>query len=151
MKKIIRLLLIYPVLFLLMGNGDSYPSTPEEVVAHYLKALQEYNFPEAHRYLTDEMTRGMDAFNWAVEQKQIYKIANVQINGYKIYKAVIENDKAYVPNILSSRDDMFNKQGLDEYELYLLINNNGYWEIDRQKLVDKKDREEKFKILVISR
>lgn len=147
MKSKLLLLIIIP---LLMGGGDSYPITPEQVVAHYLKAIKNYDFPEAHLYLSDEMTRGIDAFNWAVEQKQIYKYADVVINGYKIYEAVIEGDKAFVPNILSSRDNIINKLGSDEYELYVLKKMDGDWSIDRQKLVNEKNKNKWFRNFVIS-
>jgi hypothetical protein len=133
-----------------MGGGDSYPNTPEQVVAHYLSAIKSYDFPEAHLYLTDEMTRGFDAFNWAVEQKQIYKYAEVEIYGYKVYEAVIQDNKASVPNILRSRDKFINKSGADEYEIYVLNKVGGDWYIDRQKLVNEKDREKWFNNLVIS-
>ncbi|HIF51338.1 MAG TPA: DUF4878 domain-containing protein [Thiotrichaceae bacterium] len=147
MKLRLWLLIILP---LLMGGGDSYPDTPEQVVAHYLRAIKNYDFPEAHLYLTDEMTRGADAFNWSVEQKQIYKYAEVKVNGYKVYEAMIEGDKASVPNILSSRDKFLNKSGADEYEIYILIKINGYWTIDRQRLVNEKDKNKWFNNLVIS-
>ncbi len=138
------------ILPLLMGGGNSYPDTPEQVVAHYLSAIKNYNFPEAHLYLTENMTRGYDAFNWSVEQKQTYKYAEVEINGYKIYEAVIEGDKASVPNILSSRDKFINKSGADEYEIYVLNKTGGDWYIDRQKLVNEKDKDKWFNNLVIS-
>ncbi len=123
---------------------------PEQVVARYLKAIKNYDFPEAYLYLTDEMTRGFDAFNWAIEQKQIYQYADVVINGYKVYEAVIDGDKAFVPNILSSRDNVINKLGSDEYEVYVLKKISGFWSIDRQKLVDEKNKKKWFRNHVIS-
>ena len=141
------LLILMP---LLMASGNSYPTNPEQVVANYLQALKNADFPDAHRYLSDDMTRGLDVFIWSVEQKQIFKRAGVELHGYKVYEAVIEGDMAKVPNILSSRDNIFNKKGSDEYELYTLKLNNGYWYIVRQKLVNEKNEDKWFKKVVFS-
>jgi hypothetical protein len=145
MTPLSRSLLILVLASLLMGGGDSYPDTPEEVVSQHLSALKAYDFPRAYLYLSDEMNAGKDAWNWSMEQKQIYEYAEVEIYGFEIYEAVIEGEKAFVPNILKSRDKFLNKLGVDEYELYVLHKKNGDWVIDRQKLVTKAKQDQWFK------
>ena len=145
MTPLSRSLLILFLAPLLMASGGSYPETPEEVVSQHLSALQDYDFPRAYLYLSEEMNAGKDAWNWSIEQKQIYEFAEVEIYGFEVYEAVIEGEKAFVPNILKSRDKFLNKLGGDEYELYVLLKENGDWIIDRQKLVAQGKRDQWFK------
>ena len=145
MTPLSRSLLILVLAPLLMGGGGSYPETPEEVVSQYLSAIKNYDFPRAYLYLSEDMNAGKDAWNWSVEHKQIYEYAEVEVYGFEVYEAVIEGEKAFVPNILKSRDKLVNKLGIDEYELYVLHKESGDWIIDRQKLVTQAKRDQWFK------
>jgi hypothetical protein len=137
--------MIFLLALCLMGGGDSYPEKPEEVVVQYLSALKDYDFPLAYQYLSENMNAGKDAWNWSVEHKQIYEFAEVEVYGFEVYEAVIEGEKAIVPNILKSRDKFINKLGVNEYELYVLHKKNGDWVIDRQKLVTQAKQDQWFK------
>jgi hypothetical protein len=56
----------------------------------------------------------------------------------------MEGEKAKVPNILKSQDKFLNQLGLDEYELYELVREDGTWRIDQQTLVEGPERSEYF-------
>jgi hypothetical protein len=118
--------------------------TPEDTVRQYLKAMQDHRFDDAYDYVSTTLRGGKDRAEWAKEQQYIVQLGEVKIFGFKVYPAHVTGDKARVPNILKSQDKYLNQLGLDEYELYDLIKEDGQWRIDQQTLVEGSDRSEYF-------
>ncbi|RMD81952.1 MAG: hypothetical protein D6815_10425 [Candidatus Dadabacteria bacterium] len=118
--------------------------TPEETVRAYLTAMKEHRFADAYDYVSSTLRAGKSREEWAKEQQYIVELGEVKIFGFKVYPAIINGDKAKVPNILKSQDKYLNQLGLDEYELYELIREDGEWRIDQQTLVEGSERKEYF-------
>ena len=118
--------------------------SPEDTVSGYLTAMQEQRFNDAYDYVSSTLRGGKDREEWAKEQQYIVQIGEVKIFGFKVYKAEVVGDKAKVPNILKSQDKYLNQLGLDEHELYMLIQEDGQWRIDQQTLVEGAERSEYF-------
>jgi hypothetical protein len=88
---------------------------------------------------------GKDREEWAKEQKYIVEVGEVKIFEFKVFPARdVTADKARVPNILKSQDKYLNQLGLDEYELYDLLKEDGQWRIDQQTLVEGADKDAYF-------
>ena len=119
-------------------------ATPEDTVRQYLKAMKEQKYEEAYKQISKGMAGGKDAEAWAKEQKYIMESVEAKIFKYDVYPAKIEGETAKVPNILSSQDKALNQLGVDEYELYTLVKENGDWRIDQQEQVDKADQAKWF-------
>lgn len=138
---------LIPVLLLPLLLGSAAipgPGSPEVIVGRYLSALKNKDFTAAHHLLTDEMTGGKDAWAWSIEQALVFKRSALVIQDFEIYSATINGDSAMVPNILHSRDNIVNREGAAEFELYRLHKSAGRWRIDRQKLLSKRQREHWF-------
>jgi hypothetical protein len=90
------------------------------------------------------MAGGKDVEVWAKEQKYIMESVELKILKFDVYQAKLEGETAKVPNILSSQDKALNQLGVDEYELYTVIKENGDWRIDQQEQVDKSDQPKWF-------
>jgi hypothetical protein len=118
--------------------------SPEDTVRKYLGAMQEHQFNDAYDCVSTTLRGGKDREEWAKEQQYIVQIGEVKIFGYKVFKAEIVNENAKVPNILKSQDKYLNQLGLDEYELYMLIKEDGEWRIDQQTLVEGHEKSEYF-------
>ena len=119
--------------------------SPEDTVRLYLSAMQNHRFPEAYDCVSSTLRAGKDREEWAKEQQYIVEVGEVKIFDFKVGDAeLIGEHKARVPNILKSQDKYLNQLGLDEYELYDLIKEDGSWRIDQQTLVEGADREEYF-------
>jgi len=108
---------------------------PEETVRTYLKAMQAHEFGKAFDVISTGFRAGKTREVWAKEQKTIMEMGEVKIFGFKVYPAIIDGDKAKVPDVLKSQDKFLNKLGLDEYEVYDLIKESGEWRVDDQFLV----------------
>jgi len=111
--------------------------SPEDVVRTYLTALKGGDFATAYDCLTSYMVRNQDKATWVREQSAVMKLSGAKINSFQIFPAKLEGDKATVPNLLKSSDNIINQTGEDEYELYTLTKNGDQgWKIDRQQLVE---------------
>lgn len=119
--------------------------TPDQVVAAYLKAMQDHRFADAYKQVSSTLRAGKGVEEWSKEQQYIMDMGEVKIIEFKVYPAIIGADGiARVPNILKSQDKFLNQLGLDEHELYELIKEDGGWRIDQQTLAEGPDREEYF-------
>lgn len=120
-------------------------AAPDKVVEAYLKAMQGQRFPEAYDYVSKTLKAGKSREEWAKEQQYIVQMGEVKIFGFHVFPAAVQADgTARVPNILKSQDKYLNQLGLDEYELYELIKEDGQWRIDQQTLVEGADRKDYF-------
>ena len=117
---------------------------PDETVNKYLSAMQGQRFSEAFDYVSIGLRGGKDREAWSKEQQYIVQMGEVKIFGFKTFKPVIDGAKAKVPNILKSQDKFLNQLGLDEYEIYELIKEEGAWRIDQQTLVEGPEKDEYF-------
>ena len=117
---------------------------PDETVNKYLSAMQGQRFTEAFDYVSTGLRGGKDRESWSKEQQYIVQMGEVKIFGFKTFKPVMEGGKAKVPNILKSQDKFLNQLGLDEYEVYELIKEEGAWRIDQQTLVEGPEKDEYF-------
>jgi len=119
--------------------------TAEDTVRNYLKAMQDHKFNDAYDCVSTALRAGKSREEWAKEQQYIVEVGEVKIFDFKVFPAeMVGSDKARVPNILKSQDKYLNQLGLDEYELYDVIKEDGEWRIDQQTLVEGADREEYF-------
>jgi hypothetical protein len=118
--------------------------TPDQAVTKYLEAMQGQKFEEAYDYVSTGLRGGKSKEEWAKEQQYIAQMGEVKIFGFQVFKPVVEGEKARVPNILKSQDKFLNQLGLDEYELYELVREEGAWRIDQQTLVEGSERAEYF-------
>lgn len=119
--------------------------TPDKVVEAYLKAMQEQRFRDAYQYVSTTLRAGKNIDEWSKEQQYILQMGEVKILEFKVFPAIIGADgMAKVPNILKSQDKFLNQLGLDEHEVYELIQEEGAWRIDQQTLVEGADKAEYF-------
>jgi hypothetical protein len=119
-------------------------ATPEDTVRQYLKGMQDQKYDQAYKQISKGMAGGKDAEAWTKEMKYAMQFADVKIFKFDVYQAKVDGETAKVPNILSSQDAKLNQLGVDEYELYTLIKENGDWRIDQQEQVDKSDQPKWF-------
>jgi hypothetical protein len=126
-------------------RAEAQTRTADDTVRGYLKAMQDHKFSEAYDYVSSNLRAGKSREEWAKEQQYIVEVGEVKIFEFKVYPAeLMGQDKARVPNILKSQDKYLNQLGLDEYELYDLIKEEGQWRVDQQTLVEGGEREEYF-------
>ena len=119
--------------------------TPKATVEGYLSAMKEHRFPDGYDFVSSTLRGGKDRETWAKEQQYIVQMGEVKIFGFQVFDAAsVTDDRAKVPNILKSQDKFLNQLGLDEYELYELIKEEGEWRIDQQTLIEGSDRSEYF-------
>ena len=118
--------------------------TPDQTVTKYLEAMQGQRFSEAYDYVSKGLRGGKDRDAWSKEQQYIVQMGEVKIFGFKVFKPIMEGEKAKVPNILKSQDKFLNQLGLDEHEVYELIKEDGAWRIDQQTLVEGPEKDEFF-------
>lgn len=115
--------------------------SPEDTVRQYLSAMQSHRFNDAYDHVSKALRAGKDREEWAKEQKTIVDLGEVKIFEFKVFPARdVTADKARVPNILKSQDKYLNQLGLDEYEIYDLVKEDGQWRIDQQTLVEGDDK-----------
>jgi hypothetical protein len=132
------------VLFSLSTSFATTERTPDQTVTKYLEAMQGQRFSEAFDYVSVGLRGGKDREAWAKEQQYIVQMGEVKIFGFKVFKPIMEGEKAKVPNILKSQDKFLNQLGLDEHEVYELIKEDGAWRIDQQTLVEGPEKGEFF-------
>ncbi len=127
------------------AEGDEAQLSPKDTVEGYLGAMQAHEFDKAFGFVSSTMAAGKDREEWAKEQQYIVEMGEVKIFGFQTFDAVqVTDSNAKVPNILKSQDKFLNQLGLDEYELYELIKEDGAWKVDNQTLVEGADRAEYF-------
>ena len=114
---------------------------PEDVLKRYLTAIQGQKFDQAYDLVskamkTDRKTGQVKTKDvWVKESQYIFSFSEAKIFDFQIGKAKIEGTKALVPNLLSSQDKFLNQLGVEEYELYTLIKEDGGWKVDQQQEV----------------
>ena len=126
------------------GEASETALSPEDTVRKYLGAMQANNFDEAFNYVSEGLRDDKVKEEWVKEQQYIVQMGEVKIFGFEVFKAVMVDKVAKVPNILKSQDKYLNQLGLDEYELYDLIQEDGAWKVDQQTLVEGPERKEYF-------
>jgi len=131
-------------LVVLVASSAFAELTPDQTVTKYLEAMQGHRFDEAYAYVSSGLRGGKSQEEWSKEQQYITQMGEVKIFGFRVFKPVIEGEKAKVPNILKSQDKFLNQLGLDEYELYELLREDGTWRIDQQTLIEGPERSEYF-------
>jgi len=140
-KVLWRALPFLAVLLLLARPSPADNPSPEETLKQYLGALQNQQFEKAYDLVskamkTDRRTGQIKTKDvWVKESQYINAFAEVKIFDFKVQPAKIESDKALVPNILSSQDKFLNQLGVEEYELYTLVKEDGGWKVDQQQEV----------------
>jgi hypothetical protein len=140
-----RVALSFGLLLVVAGTAPAAELSPSETVKAYLSAMQEQRFAQAYDFVSSTLRGGKDREEWAKEQQYIVQMGEVKIFSFQVFDAVQVTDaKARVPNILKSQDKFLNQLGLDEYEVYDLIKEEGSWRIDQQTLVEGSDRAEFF-------
>ena len=113
-------------------------TAPVAAVRHYLSAMQDHRFEAAYDFVTATMTDGQSRGAWAAQQKLFYEGGEVNIFGIDIRAArATDGDdscaaRAIVPNVLQSRDK-FNNQGITEFEIYTVVQQDGTWRVDTQE------------------
>jgi hypothetical protein len=141
----IRVFAAFCAALIMLSTSPAFAElTPDQTVTKYLEAMQGQKFDEAYNYVSSGLRGGKNREDWSKEQQYIVQMGEVKIFGFKVFKPVVEGDKAKVPNILKSQDKFLNQLGLDEYELYELIREEGTWRIDQQTLVEDAERSEYF-------
>jgi hypothetical protein len=122
-----------------LGRADE-PS-PEEILKRYLTALQDQQFDKAYDLVSKAMKTDRKSGQvkpkdvWVKESQYIFAFSEAKIFDFKVLPGKQEGDKALVPNILSSQDKFLNQLGVEEYELYTLVREDGRWKVDQQEEV----------------
>jgi hypothetical protein len=115
--------------------------TPEETVRRYLTALQDHQFDKAYELVSKAMKMNRKTGQvkskdvWVKESQYIFSFSETKIFEFQVLPGKVEGDKATVPNILSSQDKYLNQLGVEEYELYTLLKEDGSWKVDQQQEV----------------
>ena len=112
--------------------------SPEDTVFRYLGALKDGKFEAAYDVVSKAMRGGKSKDAWSKEQRAMTAFADVKIFEFKVQPGKVEGATAKVPNVLSSQDRFINQMGLTEYELYMLVREDG-WKVDSQLLVETPD------------
>jgi hypothetical protein len=121
--------------------GRAEEPSPEEILKRYLNAIQNQQFDKAYEVVSKAMKTDRKSGQvkskevWAKEQQYIFAFSEAKIFDFKVLPGKQEGDKALVPNILSSQDKFLNQLGVEEYELYTLVKEDGGWKVDRQEEV----------------
>lgn len=125
-------------------------ATPEDVLKRYLTAMQAQKFDDAYDVVSKAMkmdrktgqVKSKDV--WVKESQYIYSFSEAKIFDFQVGKAKIDGQKALVPNLLSSQDKFLNQLGVEEYELYTLVKEDGAWKVDSQQEVIEQDEIDKW-------
>jgi hypothetical protein len=112
--------------------------SPEETLKRYLTAIQANDFDKAYDLVSKAMKmdrktgqeRTREA--WVKQSQYIISFSEAKIFDFKVGSGKIEGDKATVPNLLSSQDKFLNQLGVEEYEVYTLLKEDGAWKVDHQ-------------------
>ena len=113
-------------------------ASPEDVLKAYMKAIQMQKFDQAYDLVSkamkmDRKTNQVKSKDVSVKEHQyIFSFSEAKIFDFQVGKGQIEGAKAMVPNLLSSQDKFLNQLGVEEYELYTLVKEDGGWKVDQQ-------------------
>jgi hypothetical protein len=111
--------------------------SPEDTVRAYLKAMKVRDFAKVYDLSSKAATQGKDRETWATEMKYLFQLSDAKIFEFKVFPGkVLGEEKAVVPNILTSQDKFLNQLAAPEYELYTLLREDGAWKVDHQIIVD---------------
>jgi hypothetical protein len=122
-----------------LGRADE-PS-PEEILRRYLTALQDQQFDKAYDLVSKAMKTDRKSGQvkpkdvWVKQSQYIFAFSEVKIFDFKVLPGKQEGGTALVPNILSSQDKFLNQLGVEEYEIYTLVKEDGGWKVDQQQEV----------------
>jgi len=138
-----KIVLVLAVLLLGAGfaSAAAEEAPPEEVLKRYLTAIQAQKFDQAYDLVskamkTDRKTNQVKTKDvWVKESQYIFSFSEAKIFDFQVGKAKVEGTKALVPNLLSSQDKFLNQLGVEEYELYTLVREDGAWKVDQQQEV----------------
>jgi hypothetical protein len=116
--------------------------SPEDTLKRYLGALQKAKFEETYDLVSSGMKR--DRATGAVKSKEVWvkesqyvmQFSEAKIFDFRVFPGKVEGEKATVPNILSSQDKFLNQLGVEEYELYTLVKEDGKWKVDQQRIAE---------------
>src|SRR5262249_5604069 len=141
MAKLCSRIVTLLVAFLVIGGGvaRSDEAPPEEILKRYLTATQNQKFEDAYDLVSKAMKTDLKTGKvkskevWAKESQYIFSFSEAKIFDFKVGKAKIDGQKALVPNLLSSQDKFLNQLGVEEYELYTLVKEDGGWKVDSQQ------------------
>jgi hypothetical protein len=113
--------------------------SPEDTLRAYLKAMKALDFGAVYDLSTKAAAQGKDRETWATEMKYVFQLSEAKIFEYKVFPGKTTENKALVPNILTSQDKFLNQLAAPEYELYTLLREGGEWKVDHQTIVDSDD------------
>jgi hypothetical protein len=142
--SVLAALLISAMLLVVVPLVPAEGLSPEETLKQYLSAIQNQQFDKAYDVVskamkTDRKTGQIKSREVFVKESQyIMAFSEAKIFDFKIHPGKIQDDKAMVPNILSSQDKFLNQLGVEEYELYTLVKEDGAWKVDQQQEVIEK-------------
>ena len=111
--------------------------TPEEVVLKYYHALQNGDFSGAYQCISRGMRDDKDQGQWAAFMKDLFEGGKVVFTEISVTPGPISGKAAQVNTVINSKD-IFNKNGLIEYNVEHLVLEDGLWKIDRTELKDSK-------------
>ena len=138
----LRLLVFFLIAVLLAVGGSSARAaeerSPEDVLKSYMKAIQNQKFDEAYELVSKAMKTDRKSGQvkpkdvWVKESQYIFSFSEAKIFDFQVGKGEIKGETALVPNLLSSQDKFLNQLGVEEYELYTLVKEDGRWKVDQQ-------------------
>lgn len=131
-----RNVIVLVALGLAAGVLGLEPGSPEDTLRSYLQALKDGKFAAAYDLISKGMKQGKEREVWVKETQAMTAVADVKIFEFEVQPGKVEGERALVPNFLSSQDRFVNTLGLDEYELYTLVREDGRWKIDQQILIE---------------
>ena len=111
--------------------------TPQAVVLEYYHALQNRDFAQAYRYISQVMRAGKDQDKWAQEIQALFERGKVAIKEISVSPGAVSDQEARVNSTITSKD-LVNVNGLIEYNREYLVLEDGSWKLDRTELRDSK-------------
>ena len=111
--------------------------TPQEVVLKYYQALQNRDFAQAYRYVSQGMRAGKDQEKWAQEIQALFERGKVAIKEISVSPGAVSDQEARVNSTITSKD-LVNVNGLIEYNRDYLVLEDGSWKLERTELRDSK-------------
>jgi hypothetical protein len=136
-----RMTLVLTLVLSLFGFAFAEELSPEETLKRYLGAIQAQDFDKAYDVVskamkTDRRTGQVKSKEvWTKESQYIFAFSEAKIFDFKVLPGKVDGQKAMVPNVLSSQDKFLNQLGVEEYELYTLVKEDGAWKVDQQQEV----------------